>query len=342
MVFVRRNKDAKEQAFDVVSTLGLRRTKGVVGIEIEVEGRKLPKDDVKAPWSYHHDGSLRGEDNAEYVLRTPLEFSGVRQALDKLWEEFRNYNSELAESNRTSVHIHLNVQEFYLNRLASLMAMYFVFEEILTEWCGEHRVGNLFCLRAKDAPAIVSQIRKFVKSDMMMHLRDHHHYAGLNSNAIHKFGSLEFRALRGVNDPEVIMKWVGVLQRLYEISAEFKDPRELCAKFSSEGPFAFFDQLLGEHGQQIVRDIGWSEDRVRQSMYEGIRLAQDICYSRDWSNFMEIELKPDPFGRKSQTIMKKIQTATATTAVGDEDGFMPPHWEEPEPFYHDEEEEEED
>jgi hypothetical protein len=126
------------------------------------------------------------------------------------------------------------------------MALWYTFEEVLTEWCGEHRVGNLFCLRAMDAPAIIAQLRKFIKNDGQSQLSEHLHYAGLNAHALAKFGSLEVRTLRGCSDPQTIIDWVGILERLYNLSAEYEDPRDICGAFSSEGPLAFFEKILGD------------------------------------------------------------------------------------------------
>lgn len=338
MVFVKR--DAKARAgFSVGVVLSRKSTKGTVGIEIEVEGSKLPRSQTPAPWAYHTDGSLRGEENAEYVLQQPVEFREVKPSLDVLWAKFREMNSRLDDSNRTSVHVHLNVQEFFFNRLTSLMALYFTFEEVLTEWCGEHRVGNLFCLRAKDAPAIISQIRRFIRSDGKAQIQEHHHYSGLNANALHKFGSLEFRSLRGCSDPETILDWVSILERLYVLSGEFTDPRDVCNAFSSEGPMGFFDSVLGDLGPVVRKGVKMDEAQIRQSMYEGIRLAQDLCYCRDWSLFKGVELKPDPFGRSLRTLIKRLtgggdtqesalaQAMAAYSSVEEqEDDGIPSNW----------------
>ncbi len=316
-VFIKQ-EEKKTPGFSIGVTLSRKETKGQVGLEIEVEGTKFPKppgmEGSHAPfpmpdmkyWSYVHDGSLRGADNAEYVLQRPIMFPLVEEALKELWDAFGKKKSTFDDSNRTSVHVHLNCQEFHLNRLTSLMALYFTFEEVLTEWCGDHRVGNLFCLRAKDAPAIVSQIRRFIKSDGKSELRDHLHYSGMNANALFKFGSLEWRTLRGCSDPEVILNWVNILRRLYELSAEFQDPRDVCAMFSSEGPVAFFDNVLGSMGQIVRKGVDFDNEKIAESMYEGIRLAQDICFCRNWDNFVPQTLSRDPFGRDAKKMMKKL------------------------------------
>lgn len=292
--------------FNMATLLNKRLIKGDIGIEIEVEGNKFQKTNIPSPWSYHKDGSLRGEDNAEYVLIKPIAFAKVPEAIKILWDMFAEYGSVLDESNRTSVHIHLNMQKFHMNRLTTFFALYFSVEELLTAWCGEHRVGNLFCLRAKDATAIVSQLKKFIVNEGRYEIRESMHYAGMNAQALHKFGSIEIRTLRGVNDPQIILDWVSILERLYNLSAEFPDPRDLPPLFSSEGPMNFLDIVLGDKADTIRNGIDYSPEQIRDALYEGIRFAQDLCYCRDWSLFQPTDIKEDPFNRDLNSVASAL------------------------------------
>lgn len=321
-VFVKRERK-HQPGFNMCVVMNRKATKGAVGLEIEVEGNKFPKvpgyELTHTPvrmaglpfWSYVHDGSLRGHDNAEYVLTKPIEFNETQVALTQLFDALKEYGSVLDDSNRTSIHVHLNCQEFHLNRLTSFMALWYTFEEVLTAWCGEHRVGNLFCLRAMDAPAIIAQLRRFIKSDGQVQLSEHLHYAGLNAHALAKFGSLEVRTLRGCSEPQTILDWVGILERLYTLSADFVDPRDICGAFSAEGPLAFFDTILGDKVPVVRGAINYTDDQVRDAMYTGIRLAQDLCYCRDWGAYKAVDLKPDPWGRDMKKVAKKLQATAA-------------------------------
>jgi hypothetical protein len=288
--------------------MGLVPTKGDIGLEIECEGNKFNKNDAALPkaWCYHQDGSLRGADNAEYVLRQPVKFSEVPKVLSDLWADMAKNGTVLSQSMRTSVHVHLNCQSFHLNRLASFGAIYFACEEILTEWCGDHRVGNLFCLRAKDAPSIISQLRGYIKMDGRWAWSDGLHYAGLNLSALAKFGSLEIRTLRGVTDPSIIQDWVGILQRIYTLSAEYPDPREIIGMFSAEGPLEFLRNILGDYYDTVLAGVEMPEDEIRASLYEGIRFSQDIAYARDWSEYHPMAVTPDPFGRDTKKMAKRL------------------------------------
>lgn len=304
--------------FNIANIFNKRLVKGDIGIEIEVEGNKFQKEDIPAPWSYHKDGSLRGHDNAEYVLKQPITFEAVPKAIERLWQMFSSYGSQLDVSNRTSVHVHLNAQKWHLDRLTNFVALYFSIEEILTQWCGEHRVGNLFCLRAKDATAIVTKIKKFIQSDGSYELPDGLHYAGLNANALYKFGSLEIRTLRGCTDPQTILDWIAILERLYNLSADFKDPRDLPVKFSSEGPIAYLDMLLGDKRHMVLDAIGYDSKKAKDALYEGIRLAQDLCYCRDWSLYKPTDTREDPFGRDAKKVAIQLAAMEAHNQAGTE------------------------
>lgn len=310
MVFIKKAEVAKDQDFTIAMMTGRRIKRGQVGLEVEVEGRMLPRTNLPSPWVYVQDGSLRGAENAEYIFNEPIAFKEIPAAIDVLWEKFKTAGSKIDESNRTSVHVHLNVLGFHQNRLTALMALWLLNEDVLTRWCGDYRVGNLFCLRGRDAHAVVTQLKKYVESNGTWRLNENiHHYAAMNAYAITKFGSLEFRTLRGVTEPEALKTWVSILKRLYDLSAEYKDPRTICEDFSLRGSTEFFRGVFGhELAEELIRTTKMSEDDLRDSLYEGIRLAQDLCYARDWSEFNAYDVPEDPFGRKVQ---KKTKTATA-------------------------------
>lgn len=303
---------ARTEGGDIKTLFGLHEYKGQVGLEIEVEGNMFPKDydgydDYGDPipsdniipdrWRYVHDGSLRGEDNAEYIIARPTTFDEVPEAIDDLWTMFKNYGSVLDESNRTSVHVHLNAQDWHLNRVCAFFGLYFIVEDILTHWCGDHRVGNLFCLRAKDAPGIVSRLKQFFKSEHGWVLNDGLHYSGLNALALKKLGSIEIRTMRGVNDPETIKTWVAILERIYHISGEYPDPRDIVHGFSGQSRTSFLQTILGPYTNQIMEECGMDAMEIDHSLVEGIRIAQSLCYCRDWSKYDPVNCEPDVFGR---------------------------------------------
>jgi len=293
---------------------GLSKTKGEVGLEVEVEGNQFPKpedvydsygdlvecgvcEELPKMWKYTHDGSLRGQDNAEYILEKPLKFNEVNDAIDQLWKMFDDYDSVLDESNRTSIHVHLNAQSWHLNRVCTFFGLYIIVEDILTHWCGDHRVGNLFCLRAKDAPAIVSRMKQFLQSEHGYIIDGGMHYSGLNAHALKKLGSIEVRTMRGVKDPETIKTWVSVLRHIYDLSGQYPDPRNVVQSFSGQTRQDFLKHIVGPNWEEILEGSGMSYQQLEESLLEGVRLAQQLCYCRDWSKYQPKVNKDDPFGR---------------------------------------------
>jgi hypothetical protein len=192
----------------------------------------------------------------------------------------------------------LNVLPFYQNRLASLLELWFICEELLSLYCGEHRAGNLFCIRAKDGPGIVTTIQEWFRNKGQFGLNNAEglHYSALNMAALYKFGSVEVRTMRGLTDAESIKTWVRILRKLYDESEKYTDPRTIIEQFSLVGPLEFFHQLFGEYSNVILSKIP-NEVNVTASLFEGMRFAQDIAYSRDWSTFNPVKTVVDPFGR---------------------------------------------
>ena len=300
-------KKKEKLSFNLGFLMGKPLKTGEVGIEIEVEGKNIPLQDVTpAPWLYKPDHSLRGHENGEYVLAEPIPFKAVPGALKRLWTVFRKKKTEFDDSNRTSVHVHLNCQNFHLNRLTSFMALYVISEELLTRWCGEHREGNLFCLRVKDAPAILRHMQQFIQQDGNTRVSDGMHYAGLSIHSLPRFGSIEIRTLRGCSDPETIETWVSLLEQLYKKSESYPDPRDICGLFSCLGPLAFFDEIFEDKASLLKEGLGFTQEQIETSLFEGIRHAQDICYCRDWTEYKNMNLQPDPFGRDNRQILKKL------------------------------------
>lgn len=254
-----------------------RRTEGSIGIEIEVEGNNLPH--VGGKWRGEHDGSLRGE-AMEYVLERPVELPEAYKALAALSHAFKENGSQIADTGRAGVHIHVNCQELNIIQLYNFITLYLIFEDSLVKWCGPDRVGNLFCLRAKDAEWLLFNLasaledgefrRRFSSDDLR--------YASMNVKALAQYGSLEFRAMRSTQDVGLIYQWAELLYCLRERAKAVENPVQLIYQVSAGGEEAFLDNYLGESSQDIKDcDPDWA-----QSIRDGMRRAQEIAFAGDW------------------------------------------------------------
>lgn len=227
--------------------LGQNRIKGDVGIEIEVEGKALT-DNVDPRWNATVDGSLRGE-NREYVLRKPLPVAEVKDVLESLQKNLKEAGSKLSFSFRTSVHVHVNVQDLTFPQYLNFLYAYFLLEEPLMTFCGKERKGNRFCLRLQDAEGMLDIYNKlFTRGEEAFHdiPPNQVRYSAMNIEATMKYGSLEFRGMRGNLEVDVIETWVKALCYLREFAKSVDNPTKVYDLYAEMEAQGFMDHVLKE------------------------------------------------------------------------------------------------
>lgn len=229
--------------------------KGEVGIEIEAEGQHLRVIDSDF-WITEKDGSLRGafpESAAEYVLRKPIPRGLVGAALDELIECQKD--ATLSFSFRTSVHIHINVGDLTEEQLRCFTYAYALLEEPLINFFGKARKANRFCLRIQDAERELLYLQDFYERGLEV-LKgvggDEIRYSAMNLAALYKYGSLEFRAMRGTLDKGVIQNWISALLAVKDWSIKQETPKQIFDHFQTVGPDAFLMEVLGELAPQFT------------------------------------------------------------------------------------------
>jgi len=252
---------------------------GDLGVEIEVEGLKLPR--IRHYWDEEFDGSLRGECK-EYVLKKPSSFAGVVKALDHLDNAYKECGTEVYESVRAGVHVHVNVQELSTVQLFTFITAYIVLEDLLVNFCGEYREGNLFCLRVKDADYLQYILEKTAKDrDFSRFSSDILRYSSMNVVSLSKFGSLEFRAMRGTRDLGVIKNWAKVLLQLRNSACKFDNPIELVDWIANNSTESFLELFLGDLKEELCQ--GKDLDKyVREGFCRAISLAKCV----DWGSYV--------------------------------------------------------
>jgi hypothetical protein len=232
--------------------LNLPVCKGDVGIEIEVEGEHLKpiEDDY---WRTEDDGSLRGRfpfERSEYVLRSPIKISKVEEALTVLKEHQRD--AELNFSFRCSVHVHINIGMLTHSQLLAYLYLVSLLEEPLMSFCGEERKGNRFCLRISDAEAYAEVLGSLFSHGPLelMHINANKvRYSAINIASIPKYGSLEFRGMRGNLDVDVIVAWCQTLYRLREYARKLDNPLNVYEEYINTSNIKFATKALGKNAK---------------------------------------------------------------------------------------------
>ncbi len=210
--------------------------RGEIGLEIETE-TQLPYEyvsDLLDFWTTHPDGSLRNN-GVEYVFRIPLDYKSKEytKALDLFDKQVKQ--TKFLKSPYSSVHVHLNMNDKDMISILNFVTLYFLFEEILAEYCGNERNGNLFCLKASNAEQIFKIFRdmtisiwngsgySFIRNLNNAYLK----YSGLNIVPLRTQGSLEVRTHPGTVKREEIERWVGILYKIYSKADKYLSPVEI-------------------------------------------------------------------------------------------------------------------
>lgn len=277
----------------VMQLMGLEgkvsRKRGLFGVEIEVEGDNLPHP--QKYWACEHDGSLRGN-SMEYVMDTPRSLKGVYTALRSLQYQFKLSGGNIRDSNRCGVHVHVNVQSLTAKQLFTFITTYLVLEDLLVDWCGESRVGNLFCLRTKDADYFYTLVRAALERRHLGILRsDEIRYCSINLAALGKYGSVEFRSMRTPTDLNVVYDWVKMLDKVYNNSlTKFADPRTVIEAFSMSTAEEFVQEIMGEMAPNLL-----ASGNLEPIVKAGVRRAQEVAYAHDWGNDLNTNWRRNRF-----------------------------------------------
>jgi len=228
----------------------------IIGVEFENEIKTndapftglFQKFGAVKNWKYHDENSLRHY-GFEFVSR-PVPIPTFKlQTLD-LFKNMAHqiaakeswYSPEkplpLTNSTRTSVHVHFDVLKYSTVQLINFVSLYWIMEPFLQHFCGSWRQGNLFCLRAKDSSYI-----KIILSDILASkkpllkstlVNESYRYASVNFNSLTKFGTIEFRLMRGVSDPFDSFLWVDALEAIRKFALQYPSTDAFKSFFMNE------------------------------------------------------------------------------------------------------------
>lgn len=264
----------------------------LLGVEIECEGSNLPASFVNY-WNVHRDDSLRehGGPPREYTFKAPYTLNKTIRAIQYLNRKFEQAGVVLyEESPRTSVHVHLNVSDLTAMQVFLIVYLYTLYEEALVEWCGPYRVANLFCLRAVDTQYNMTALASWARDNDIEGINSDHRYAACNLSALRKFGTLEFRAMRGTTDEQTLTEWCNLFVNIRNIVTSggfFRTPREMFNFFrdmrnaGASGPAAFHKLFLEKYQGPMPTALKPS-DSLFSSMWRGHRLFSPVVGATKW------------------------------------------------------------
>lgn len=285
----------------------------VFGLEVELEGKgiRLCPQDVDTFWQKHEDNSLRklkpGDDAVEYVFSQPLRMQLTEEAIGRLFRFLNGPDVQVYESYRTSIHVHINFGVEKFRTIYNFMVISLILDELMVSQNGSHRIGNNFCLRAKDALGqVVAIIQSIQNNNNFFSMGgNNHRYSSINFNSLLKFGSIEFRSMECTTHEGRVMHWINTLNHMKQSAKRYKNPVEVISEFSKLGPIGFLHSVLGPFALKYQ-----SVDGASEMLRNGMRIAQDLAYCSTWEEI-------DPTTSAKEMAAAKAQMAAYQKAYGD-------------------------
>jgi hypothetical protein len=265
--------------------IGKKDKPGHVGLELEVEAKhELPSATPRC-WLAKPEGSLRGH-AMEYVTDGPIKCDLDKFGKIKALTDLINDNKYQVdkESPRTSLHVHVNVGQLTPVQMWTSATAYWLCERLLMKYCGaDMREGNLFCLRLADADGVIKVSCKDLKGKQPFRSinTDKIRYSSQNLNAVPKFGSIEYRGMRGVTDPVIIDTWSDELYKMVTSAKKYSDPADLLDKFANLDKKDFLKSLFTNSFVDTLTQVpNW-----RQLMDADVGRLVELGYFHDWNEW---------------------------------------------------------
>jgi len=167
-----------------------------VGVEIEMENlavNYISRADL-LHWERKADGSLRGN-SREFVFDKPLKGDTVIAAIESLSEAFQDKRFERHKTLRTSMHVHVNMLDANRTQLMSIMIAALLADKALFNMTDENRQYLGFSRESSEVlAATIGYLHGDADEDDDIRLYSSgSRYYSMNSSALAKYGTLEFR-----------------------------------------------------------------------------------------------------------------------------------------------------
>lgn len=218
----------------------------LIGIEVEVENYTPKVGTLNKVWQVTNDGSLRNN-GAELITR-PIEAIHAPMMLNYLFEEFLDAK-RCCFGPRTSIHVHVNVQDLTRAQAVDFILMYAAYEQLFYKFAGRGRQKNVYCVPLADCDLLVNLIDYGETRD-----RQWSKYTGLNTLPISEYGTIEFRHMHGTINVHKLATWINLICKLKEYIKRTSTAtiRSMIAEMHDGFDFgALAADIFGEHAQAL-------------------------------------------------------------------------------------------
>jgi hypothetical protein len=177
----------------------------------------------------------------------------------------------------------LDVRDLETSQLIGLIILYTILEPLIFKWIGQDRENSIFCIPYYKADESLAQAVELVRSVIadeankskltFASSKKFARYAALNLNALHKYGSVEFRHMRTTHDFDRVVDWINIIQSLK--AATFKLPTSdgaILRLAKNTEPNAFLAHIFG---YELAAKL-WSQEAPDLIRGLGVSTAKDL------------------------------------------------------------------
>lgn len=231
-----------------------------MGLEVELEHEAI----LGAPrnpklWNIVPDASLRN--GFEMTTKPGFKIGDI----DKYLLEFEGYtkNFKLTHSIRTSIHTHVNAICLTLNEIYAVLATFWLLEDYLVDMNGPDRKGNLHCLRLADADNLRDRVLEEIKQQKFFQTwRNEDRYAAQNLHSLSKFGTIEYRFIRGLHETDLIKQWAENLHKMVYEASRLGTVKNVLDMLETRNISAFIDNFFFHDFANIVKKTAFESASV--------------------------------------------------------------------------------
>ena len=129
-----------------------------------------------------------------------------------MWD---NMPEEYSFSQRTSIHVHVNIRKLSYQQLAGLLTAYCVLEPLLFDYVGRGRQRNIFCIPVTETGYPDKWLSDIAKNSSRV-FSSWEKYSAVNLTRFPDLGTVEFRQMHGTRDKGKILTWLEIISCLYQ------------------------------------------------------------------------------------------------------------------------------